>query len=294
VRIVSLLPSATEIVYALGLGDQLCGVTDECRIPSPVPVAPRIVVRAKQPPGLTAAEIDRWVAEHAAAGGLYQLDERAVAHIRPELVLTQDLCRVCAVPTGDVDAALARLACPSEVVTLEPIRLGEVIDSVQTVADAAGVPERGAAVTAGLRQRLDAVRRAVGDRAPVPTLVLEWLDPPYTAGHWVPDVVTAAGGEPLLAAAGGRSRATDWEEVRRVRPRLLVLAPCGTEPERTWEQSHLVPADVLRTPAVAVDLACPAPGLIDAVEALAAILHPDAGLPRRDDVVMPRPADLSR
>jgi len=289
-RIVSLLPSATEIVYALGLGDHLSGVTDECRIPSSVSVPPRVVVRAKQPPGMTAAEIDAWVSENAAAGGLYRLDEAAVADIRPELVLTQDLCRVCAVPTGDVDAALARLSCPSEVVTLEPTRLGEVIDSVQTVADAAGEHARGVALTALLRGRLDAVRTAVGPRTPVPTLVLEWLDPPYTAGHWVPDVVAAAGGVALLAAPGGRSCATGWEEVRGVRPSVLVLAPCGTDPQRTWEQAHLVPADIMATPAVAADLACPAPGLVDAVEALAAVLHPDAGLPRRDEVAVPRPA----
>lgn len=281
-RIVSLLPSATEIAYALGLGDEIVGVTDECEIPAWVQDAPPVVVRARQPPGLTSAEIDRWVAAHAAAGGLYVLDEAALAAIRPDLVLTQDLCRVCAVPTGEVDAALARLAHPARVVTLEPTRLDDVVESIQSVADAADVPERGDALRADLRARLRALADAVGDRPRVPTLVLEWLDPPYTAGHWVPDVISAAGGEALLAEAGGRSRAVDWDTVRGVRPDFLVLAPCGMTPEQTWGLAHTVPTDVLarsgRGPVAvaAMDLARPGPALVDRAEELAAQLHPGA------------------
>lgn len=288
-RIVSLLPSATEIVYALNLEHQLLGVTDECDWP-PAARGKRVVVRSKQPDGLTPREIDGWVREHAPAGGLYRLDDAAIAEIAPELVLTQDLCRVCAVPTGDVEAALARVGCPSSVVTLEPQRLDDVIDSVVDVADAAGVRERGVALAAELRRRLALVRAAVAKRPAVPTLVLEWLDPPYTAGHWVPDVVTAAGGIALLGDNGGRSRATTWDEVGQTRPEVVILAPCGLTPDRAWDAApSLVPNQLLHGRTYAVDLARPGPRLVDCVEALAAILHPDSGLPARPDVVSARP-----
>jgi iron complex transport system substrate-binding protein len=287
-RIVSLLPSATEIVYALGLDDQLIGVTDECDWP-PAAREKRVVVRSRQPAGMTPGQVDAWVRAEAPNGGLYRLDDAAIAEIAPELLLTQDLCRVCAVPTGDVDAALARIGCPATVVTLEPQRLDEVIASVADVADAAGEPDRGRGLVATLNGRLRAVREAVAARPPVPTLVLEWLDPPYTAGHWVPDVVTAAGGEPLLGDPGGRSRPAAWDEVLRTDPDVVVLAPCGVPPERAIAQAgDLVPAELLRRRMVAVDLARPGPRLVDCVEALAAMLHPGAGLPPRPDIVLTR------
>jgi iron complex transport system substrate-binding protein len=288
VRIVSLLPSATEIVYALGLDDELLGVTDECDSP-PAARDKRVVVRSRQPAGMTPGQIDDWVRAEAPNGGLYRLDHAAIAEISPELLLTQDLCRVCAVPTGDVDAALARIGCAAEVVTLEPQRLDEVIASVADVADAAGEPERGREVVAALHGRLDVVTEAIGGRAAVPTLVLEWLDPPYSAGHWVPDVIAAAGGEPLLGDAGGRSRASTWDKVLRTDPEVVVLAPCGTaSADALTRADDLVPAALLARRVVAVDLARPGPRLVDCVEALAAVLHPDAGLPERPDVVLRR------
>jgi iron complex transport system substrate-binding protein len=286
VRIVSLLPSATEIVYALGLDDQLLGVTDECDSP-PGARDKRVVVRSRQPAGLTPGDIDAWVRAEAPNGGLYRLDDAAIAEISPEVLLTQDLCRVCAVPTGDVDAALARIGCAADVVTLEPQRLDDVIASVIDVADAAGESERGRELAAALRGRLDAVGEAIGDRAAVPTLVLEWLDPPYTAGHWVPDVIAAAGGEPLLGNPGGRSRASTWDEVLRTDPEVVVLAPCGMpSADAVAQADDLVPAGLLARRVVAVDLARPGPRLVDCVEALAAVLHPDAGLPERPDVLL--------
>lgn len=285
-RIVSLLPSATEIVYALGLADQLLGVTDECDVERG---RHQVVVRARQPPDLTAAEIDAWVTALAPQGGLYDLDDVAVADLAPDLVLTQDLCRVCAVPAGEVDLALARVGCPSRVVTLEPTSLAGVLATVRTVADAAGEPARGATAVAALQRRLDAVRAAVGDRDPVPTLVLEWLDPPFTSGHWVPDVVAAAGGRPLLGNAGGRSESTSWVTALACNPDVVVLAPCGTAPRRTWDQAHLVPTDLLTRRVVAADLARPGPSLVDAVEALAAFLHPKCGLSARPEIAVPRP-----
>ena len=170
-RIVSLLPSATEIVFALGLDDQLLGVTDECDWPTAARDK-RVVVRSRQPSGMTPGQIDDWVRAEAPNGGLYRLDDAAIAAISPELLLTQDLCRVCAVPTGDVDAALARIGCPATVVTLEPQRLDEVIASVGDVADAAGEPDRGRQLVDELNGRLEAVRHAVSGRPAIPTLVL--------------------------------------------------------------------------------------------------------------------------
>ncbi len=285
-RIVSLLPSATEIVYALELDDQLLGVTDECDWP-PGARDKRVVVRSRQPDGLTPGEVDEWVRAEAPNGGLYRLDDGAIAEISPELLLTQDLCRVCAVPTGDVDAALDRIGCPARVVTLEPQRLDEVIATVAEVADAAGERARGQQVVSALRARLGAVAEAVAGRPPVPTLVLEWLDPPYTAGHWVPDVVAAAGGEPLLGDAGGRSRPATWDEVLATDPEVVVLAPCGTPSAVAVAQAErLVPRALLRRRVVAVDLARPGPRLVDCVEALAAVLHPGSGLPARPDALL--------
>ena len=287
-RIVSLLPSATEIVYALGLDDQLVGVTDECDWP-PAASAKRVVVRSRQPAGMTPGEIDAWVRSEAPNGGLYRLDDAAMAEISPELLLTQDLCRVCAVPTGDVNAALARIGCAADVVTLEPQRLHEVIASVVDVADAAGEPDRGRRLVAALQNRLAAVCEAVGGSRPVPTLVLEWLDPPYTAGHWVPDVVVAAGGEPLLGDPGGRSKASTWDAVLRTDPEVVVLAPCGVSSDEAVRLAdQLVPSELLSRRLVAADLARPGPRLVDAVEALAAVLHPGAGLPERPDVLLRR------
>lgn len=293
-RIVSLLPSATEIVYALGLQDQLHGVTDECDWP-PAAADKRVVVSACQPAGLDQAGVDAWVREQAPVGGLYALDDAALAEIAPELVLTQDLCRVCAVPTGDVDAALDRVGCPSEVLTLEPESLEDVWDTIQQVARAAGEADRGRLVVAGLRDRLAAVATALRGKAPRAVLVLEWLDPPFTAGHWVPDVVTAAGGRPILADPHRRSGATTWNQVHAALAEhpgaLVVLAPCGTDPRDTWrqlrERPDLIPDGILSADTVAAELARPGPRLVDAIEALAAVLHPGAGLSRRDDVLVP-------
>ena len=283
----SLLPSATEIVCALDLAEDLHGVTDECDHPAAA-LGKRVVVRSRQPAGLSAGEIDAWVREQAASGGLYVLDDDALSDIAPDLVLTQDLCRVCAVATDDVDAALRRVGRPSRVVTLEPTTLDDVLASVLTVADAAGVPARGRALRSELQQRLDVVADAVAGRTPVPTLVLEWLDPPFTPGHWLPDVVHAAGGRAVLGRPGRASVATDWETVLAGRPEVVILAPCGTEPAEIWAQAHLVPVELLSDRTYAAELARPGPRLVDAVEAMAAVLHPDAGLPLRPDVLLSR------
>jgi iron complex transport system substrate-binding protein len=271
--IVSLLPSATEIVQALGLGDRLVGVTDECGAPG-VPV----VVHARQPAGLSAGEIDAWVREHAAEG-LYEVDDTTLARLAPDVVLTQDLCHVCALPADAVDLALARVGCPSTVVTLRPSTLDDVLTSVLEVARAAGEEERGTTTVAALRRRLAAVTEAVGRREAVPTLVLEWLDPPFTGGHWVPDVVAAAGGHPLLGTPGVPSGPTTWDAAVASDPEVVVVSPCGMSPAEATAQLALLPASLRERRTVVLDLAQPGPNLVDAVETLAAALHPSAPHP---------------
>ena len=209
--IVSLLPSATEWVYALGLQDDLRGVTFECDEPASARDDHRVVVTGLATEGLTPGEIDARVKQRVGAGlGLYDLDAAAMAEIAPDVVLTQDLCRVCALPAGEAQAALDAAGCPGAVVTLDPHRLAEVLDGVVAVAAATGRPDAGTGVRAALQDRLDVVASAVAGRPRPRVLVLEWTDPAYLAGHWVPDLVTAAGGEPVLALPGERSVGVGW------------------------------------------------------------------------------------
>ena len=231
-RIVSLLPSTTEIVFDLGLADQLLGVTFECNFPAEARVGREIVVGGMDTKHLTPIEIDTMVRERLARGDeLYSLDDAALARCNPDLILSQDLCRVCAVPSGEVDAAVARLNCNATVLQIDPHTLLEVIASVQTVADAAGVPERGQALTKALHDRLDQLALRVATHlqgAPRPTVfMLEWVDPPFVGGHWVPDIVTAGGGEPVLAIPGGRSVPTTWDEIAAADPDHIIVSPCG-------------------------------------------------------------------
>src|SRR5215472_12700167 len=187
-RLVSLLPSATEIVYALGLGDQLAGVSFECDEPASARVEKTVVVGGLDTRGMTPREIDDYVRGRLDAGGdLYTLHERALAGLQPDLILTQDLCRVCALPSGQVEAALTYLGCQARVLTLDPRSLEEVLASIHAVAQAAGVPGRAGRLVAGLRARLAAVAARVAWRPRPKVAVIEWVDPPFTAGHWVPD-----------------------------------------------------------------------------------------------------------
>ena len=286
-RIVSLLPSATEILFAVGAGEQVVGVTFECDHPAEARTR-RIVSTSALPEGLAPAAIDAAVAERMAAGeDLYRLDAGALADLDADLVVTQDLCAVCAVDVAVVDDALAYLGCRAEVLTLDPMTLDEVLASVETVGKATGTELVASALVRSLRERLYAVRAAVAGRAPVPVMVLEWTDPPFTPGHWVPDMVTAAGGVPLLGAGGGRSVRTSWPDVLAAGPAVVVAAPCGfglADSVRLAEEvADRLPRDV---PLWAVDanasFARPGPRLVDGVEALAALLHPDAGLPLDD------------
>ncbi len=278
-RIVSLLPSATEIAFALGLGDQVVGVTFECDFPPDPRVGRAVVVGGLDTHGLDPAGIDALVRDRVAAGvDLYTLDEGRFRDLDPQVVLTQDLCRVCALPSGTVDDALDRLGCRADVVSLDPHRLEEVLRSIEAVGAATGTSDRAAALIGSLRDRLSTVATAVRGRRRPRVFVLEWPDPPFVAGHWVPELVEAAGGTAVLARAGERSVPTTWVAIADVDPDVVVVSSCGFDLEGSARHA----ADVLdRLPARcdvwAIDasglMVRPGPRVVDGVETLAGMLH---------------------
>lgn len=290
-RIVSLLPSTTEILFALGAGDQVVGVTFECDTPAEARER-TIVSTTAIPEGLSASDIDAFVSRAMAAGeDLYHLDAGALGALDADLVVTQDLCAVCAVDVSVVDDALAYLGCRAEVLTIDPHTLDEVLGSITTLGSATGTVERAAALVADLHDRLYAVESAVR-AAPRPrALVLEWTDPAFAPGHWVPEMVTRAGGTNALGEAGEKSVRVTWEAVRDSTPDVIVCAPCGYDLEGSTALAHKAIAAGQLPPGIpvwAVDanasFARPGPRLVDGVEALAGILHPDATQPPRPDM----------
>ena len=287
-RIVSLLPSATEIVYALGLDDELVGVTHECDYPPQARLKPAVTTSALADPSLTSREIDARVAEQRASGeGTYGLNVELVAELRPDLILTQGLCDVCAVPHGLVRRAVPKLPTKPHVYSLDPAGIGDVLSDVKTVGDATGRQARARGVIAGLRARIDDVTLRSAGAPPRRVFCLEWLDPPWTAGHWVPEMVGMAGGYDVLGGIGQPSRRTTWEEIARFAPEILVLMPCGFNLERTLRERERTPfpAEWSALPAVRADQVYavdgsayfnrPGPRLVDGLELLAAIVHPE-------------------
>ena len=278
----SLLPSATEILFAVGAGDDVVGVTFECDFP-PDARSRRIVSTTSLSSGLTPAEIDAEVRERVAAGeDLYHLDEGALRTIDPDLVVTQDLCAVCAVDVKNVDDALTHLGCRAQVLTLDPMTLDDVLDSIVQVGRATGKEEHAAGVVAGLRERLACVATAVTGLPRPRIAALEWTDPPYSSGHWVPDMVEAAGAVSALGASGTRSSRITWDDVTAAAPDLVVVAPCGYGIDDTRRLARdLVGAQVLPSsaPVWAVDansvFVRPGPRIVDGIEVLAHIAHPD-------------------
>ena len=279
-RIVSLLPSTTEILFDLGAGDDVVGVTFECDYPAEARTR-TIVSTSAMPEGLGTAEIDAWVADAMRRGeDLYHLDAGALSGLDADLVVTQDLCAVCAVDVSVVDDALAHLGCTAEVLTIDPHTMDEVLASIETLGKATGREESAATLVAALRARLDAVVHRVAGRPRPRTLLLEWTEPPFAPGHWVPEMVELAGGESVLGTPGEKSFRTTWQAVAEARPEVVVCAPCGYDLDgSTALATQLVASGVLPVgvPVWAVDanasFARPGPRLVDGVEALADILH---------------------
>jgi len=280
VRIVSLLPSTTEILFAIGAGDDVVGVTFECDFPEEAR-SRTIVSTSAMPEGLAPAEIDAYVADAMRRGeDLYHLDPGALSGLDADLVVTQDLCAVCAVDVSVVDDALAHLGCSAEVLTIDPHTLEEVLASIETLGRATGHEAEAEALVADQGRRLDAVRARVAGRPRPRVMLLEWTDPPFAPGHWVPEMISAAGGEPVLGSPGEKSVRVTWEAITSAAPEVFVVAPCGYDlAGATALAEHLVgsgrlPAGVPVHP-VDANAAWARPGtrLVDGVEELAALLH---------------------
>jgi iron complex transport system substrate-binding protein len=280
-RIASLVPSATEMLFALGLGDQVVAVTHECDYPPGAEQLPHLT-RSVIPEGLEAAEIDLAVRERTGRGeALYELDEEALEELDVHLIVTQAVCEVCAVSFDDVRAVADRLPSRPEVISLDPSTLGEVLADVPRLAEAAAVPEAGEALAAELGDRLDAVEQAVeGARRPR-VVALEWLDPIYIGGHWVPQMIELAGGQDVLGLPGERSRTAEWAELEAAAPEVIVSMPCGYYAEQAAaetmkQRERLAP---LGARVFAVDAAAyfsrPGPRLVEGIELLGHLLHPE-------------------
>jgi len=281
-RIASLVPSATEMLYALGLGDSVVGVTHECDYPPEAAGKPSLT-KSVIPEGLPAAEIDREVRERTERGeAIYELDAGTLRELEPDLIVTQQVCEVCAVSFDDVTKIAETLPSEPQVLSLDPSTIGEVLADVRTLAFAAEAPAAGEELLAQAADRLDRVAEAVDGADRPRVLALEWLDPPYAGGHWVPQMIELAGGEDALGLAGEKSRVFDWAEAEAVRPDVIVSMPCGYGTERAAEETRLHLERLATLGArrvVAVDASSyfsrPGPRLVDGVELLAHVLHPD-------------------
>jgi iron complex transport system substrate-binding protein len=281
VRIVSLVPSATEILFALGLDAEVIAVTHECDHPAAARELPR-VTRDALPAGLTAGQIDAAVRARTDHGeSIYELDAELLHDLRPDLIVTQALCAVCAVSYDDVRAIAEEIESHPHVISLDPRTLGEVLGDVRTLAQATDRKDAGVALIADAAARIDRVRLAVRGRRPPLVAALEWLDPVYVAGHWTPQMIEYAGGIDVLGMAGEHSERRTWAEVAAAEPDVVVVMPCGYDAPRAHEEA-LLHRDRLASlgagEVVAVDAAAyfsrPGPRLVDGLELLAHVLHP--------------------
>ncbi|MDX6692053.1 MAG: iron complex transport system substrate-binding protein [Solirubrobacteraceae bacterium] len=281
-RIVSLVPHATELLFALGLGDDVVGVTHECDYPEEALKRER-VSRDVLPPGLSAREIDTAVRERTLEGeSIYELDEAAVRRLEPDLIVTQALCHVCAVSHDEVQALAVQLPGPPRVVSLDPATYGETLSDIRTIAQATDTKDAALDLIARTARRADVIRLAVRDARRPRVAALEWLDPVFVAGHWTPQLIEMAGGDDALGFAGEPSAQSDWETVAAAQPEIVVLMQCGYDAERARAEGEQY-ADRLRevgaARVVAVNASAyfsrPGPRLADGLELLAHILHPD-------------------
>jgi iron complex transport system substrate-binding protein len=282
VRIASLVPSATETLFALGLGPDVIAVTHECDYPPAVQELPKIT-RDVLPSGLSASQIDAAVKERTLAGeSIYELDDELLRDLRPDLIVTQALCSVCAVSYDDVRALAEEIEPRPRVVSLDPRTIGEVLGDVRTLAQLTDRKDTAVSLVRHASARIDRVRLAVrGARRPR-VAALEWLDPPFVAGHWTPQLIDYAGGEDVLGFAGEKSVQTTWPAVAAAQPDLVVVMPCGFDAEIAHREAEMHREELARVGAgevVAVDAAAyfsrPGPRIVDGLELLAHILHPE-------------------
>jgi len=281
-RIASLVPSATEMLYALGLGDSVVGVTHECDYP-PQARSLAHLTRTVLPPGLSAADIDRAVKARVAEGqALYELDEELLARLAPDLIVTQAVCAVCAVSYEEVLEVAARLPSKPRVVQQDPSTLGEMLEDVIRLGEATGIPNLAHELRGELEGRLATVRAAVAG-APMPRVIaLEWLDPPYVGGHWIPEMISIAGGDDVAGPPGLKSPEVSWGELSGLNPDVTIAMPCGwyVEDARAqaiayWDQIEALGAQRVFAVDAASTFSRPGPRLVDGVELLGHLLHPD-------------------
>src|SRR4051812_21147000 len=281
-RIASLVPSATEMLFALGLGRSVVAVTHECDFPPEVTELPHLT-RSVIPEGLSAAEIDREVRQRTEQGeSIYALDEELLHELQPDLIVTQQVCEVCAVSFDDVSAVAKRIDSQPTVISQDPSTVGEVLADVRRLGESADALEAAEELLEEVADRLDTVQDAVETAVPIRVAALEWLDPVFIGGHWVPQMIELAGGEDVLGFAGEKSRTASWDELQAARPEIVVAMPCGYYAEQaakeTMEHAERLAA-LSPERVVAVDAAAyfsrPGPRLIDGVELLGYLLHPD-------------------
>ncbi|HEY3866016.1 MAG TPA: cobalamin-binding protein [Solirubrobacteraceae bacterium] len=286
-RIISLVPHATELLFALDLGEEVVAVTHECDHPPQATRLPQItrdvLPIGDRPADLSAAEIDAAVRERTERGeAIYELDEDALRSLQPDLIVTQALCPVCAVSYDDVAELAAKLPSKPQVIALDPHTLGESLGDIRTVAEATDRRERGIELVGETAARIDRVKLAVRKAARPRVAALEWLDPVFVAGHWTPQLIELAGGEDVLGLPGEHSLVVSWEAVRTAAPEIVVTMPCGYDAPRAHQEAsrhRQALADLGARRVVAVDASAyfsrPGPRLIDGLELLAHILHPD-------------------
>ncbi len=282
-RIVSLVPSATETLFALGLGDDVAAVTHECDHPPEALELPK-VTRDVLPPGLEPAEIDAAVRRLTDEGrSIYELDEQRLRALQPDLIITQALCGVCAVSIDQVRVLAERMEPAPKLLSLDPRTLGEVFGDVRSIAEATASRDAGVDLVQDAANRVDRVKLAVRGRAPVAVAAIEWLDPVFVAGHWTPQLIELAGGHDVLGLPGEHSEQRSWDEVKDARPEVVIVMPCGYDAERALEEALQFGDELEELGArrvVAVDAAAyfsrPGPRLVEGLELLAHVLHPDA------------------
>jgi iron complex transport system substrate-binding protein len=287
-RICSLLPGATEIAYALGLGDQIVGVTHECDYP-PEARRKRVVVRSSvEPQTMTSSQIDAWVSQtRRSSGSLYTIEIDAFKEASPDLILTQDLCDVCAIAPNEVMAACQSLPRAPVMIALAPHCLSEVLADIERVAEGTGTAKQGQIVVHRLRERIEHVSDRISQSDSRPRVAcLEWLDPIYYAGHWVPEMVELAGGQNGFGQKSQPSAQLAWQAILEFSPEIILLMPCGFELERTESEFHLLQNldGWSELPAVKTDrvfavnghayFSRPGPRLVDGLELLARLIHP--------------------